>query len=75
VNLQSIYLDTQFCSNDGPVTQGLLCADLGMNSFFSFSLLPDGEKLENKMKKLETQYNSLQVLSTITKLGTKEVHS
>lgn len=25
------------------------------------------------MKKLETQYNSLQVLSTITKLGTKEV--
>ena len=27
------------------------------------------------MKKLETQYNSLQVLSTITKLGTKEVYS
>ena len=27
------------------------------------------------MKKLETQYNSLQVLSTITKLGTKEVSS
>ena len=25
------------------------------------------------MKKLETQYNSLQVLSIITKLGTKEV--
>ena len=25
------------------------------------------------MKKLETQYNSLQVMSIITKLGTKEV--
>ena len=33
----------------------------------------EGEKLDGKMKKLETQYNSLQVLSIITKLGTKEV--
>ena len=53
-----------------------MCVDLAIiNSFFSFSLLSEGEKLENKMKKLETQYNSLQVLSTITKLGTKEVRS
>ncbi|XP_066016984.1 cytoplasmic FMR1-interacting protein 2 [Pocillopora verrucosa] len=34
--------------------------------------LKDGEKLQAKMEKLEKQYNSLQVLSTITKLGTKE---
>ncbi|CAH3019681.1 unnamed protein product [Porites evermanni] len=34
--------------------------------------LKEGEKLDGKMKKLETQYNSLQVMSIITKLGTKE---
>ena len=37
--------------------------------------MADGEKLQAKMEKLEKQYNSLQVLSTITKLGTKEVNS
>ena len=37
--------------------------------------MTDGEKLQAKMEKLEKQYNSLQVLSTITKLGTKEVYS
>ena len=37
--------------------------------------MADGEKLQAKMEKLEKQYNSLQVLSTITKLGTKEVYS
>lgn len=57
------------------MTVSLLCADREINSFASFSFVPEGEKLENKMKKLETQYNSLQVLSTITKLGTKEVQS
>lgn len=34
--------------------------------------LKDGEKLQTKMEKLEKQYNSMQILSTITKLGTKE---
>lgn len=37
--------------------------------------MAEGEKLQAKMEKLEKQYNSLQVLSTITKLGTKEVYS
>lgn len=34
--------------------------------------MKDGDKLENKMKVLETQNSSLQVLKTINKLGTKE---
>ncbi|KAK3742408.1 hypothetical protein QZH41_020714 [Actinostola sp. cb2023] len=34
--------------------------------------LEDGEKLEGKMKKLESQYSSLQVVSIINRLGTKE---
>ncbi|KAK2551269.1 Cytoplasmic FMR1-interacting protein 2 [Acropora cervicornis] len=34
--------------------------------------MKDGDKLENKMKVLETQNGSLQVLKTINKLGTKE---
>lgn len=37
--------------------------------------MAEGEKLQAKMEKLEKQYNSLQVLSTITKLGNKEVYS
>ncbi|XP_048589343.1 cytoplasmic FMR1-interacting protein 2-like [Nematostella vectensis] len=34
--------------------------------------LKEGEKIEGKMKKLETQYNSLQVVSIVNRLGTKE---
>ena len=33
----------------------------------------EGEKLESKMKKLEQQYAPFQVVSLISKLGTKEV--
>ena len=43
-----------------------------MNTFLSLCS-SDGEKLDVKMKKLETQYGSLQVVSTITKLGTHQV--
>lgn len=42
-------------------------------AFLFFLSITDGEKLQAKMEKLEKQYNSLQVLSTITKLGTKKV--
>ena len=73
VDMLSIYLIAPFFNNDYPLTY--VCFDRGINSFLFLSFLPEGEKLENKMKKLETQYNSLQVLSTITKLGTKEVSS
>ena len=36
-------------------------------------LISEGEKLESKMKKLEQQYAPFQVVSLISKLGTKEV--
>ena len=37
--------------------------------------LVEGEKLEVKMKKLETQYSALQVMSSVNRLGTKEVRN
>ena len=53
----------------------LLTVIVKLTGVFILFFLLEGEKLDNIMKGLETQYNSLQVLSTITKLGTKEVHS
>ena len=46
---------------------------VGKSNYLQPFIFVEGEKLDGKMKKLETQYNSLQVLSIITKLGTKEV--
>lgn len=51
------------------------CSFLRLTVFVFFLSMAEGEKLQAKMEKLEKQYNSLQVLSTITKLGTKEVYS
>ena len=82
--LKGIYLGFRPASLCVSVDHSQLSLDISLNITLEFCgvrlteigscrFLVEGEKLESKMQKLESQYNSLQVLSVINKLGTKEV--